>query len=102
MENSVTQSTVGGGCGSTAGEVHGLQVAQQVQGGGDQGGSVGATTGGAGATTGSDNGDAGGARSMFGLGSLAASCNTMNAEHSLTVGNGSACQVAVGWMRGSV
>jgi hypothetical protein len=53
--------SVGGGCGSTAGEVHGLQVAQQVQEVGEQGGSLGAATGGAGATTGSDSGDTVGA-----------------------------------------
>jgi hypothetical protein len=37
--------------GLIAGEVHGLQVAHQVQGGGDQGGSVGATSDLAGATS---------------------------------------------------
>jgi hypothetical protein len=47
IKTGVAESTVGDDCGSTTGEVHGLQVAQQVQGGGNQGGSVGA---------GSDNG----------------------------------------------
>jgi hypothetical protein len=31
----VAEATVGVGCGSTAGEGHGLQAAQQVKGGGD-------------------------------------------------------------------
>jgi hypothetical protein len=51
METGEAASTVRGGCGSTAGEVHGLHV----------GGAVGATTGSAGATTNSDDGEAGGA-----------------------------------------
>jgi hypothetical protein len=63
MENKVTESAVRGGCESIAWEVHGLQV---VQGGGDQGGSVGSTTCLVGATTFSDNGDAGGVGSMAG------------------------------------
>ncbi len=79
MENSVTQSTVGGGCGSTAGEVHGLLAVHQVQGGGDQGGSMGATTG-------SDNGEAGGAEPMSVSGSLAMPRWTQSAGS----GNGSA------------
>jgi hypothetical protein len=70
METGVAKSTVEGDCSLIAGEVHGLQVAQQVHGGGDQGDSVGATTGLAGATTDSDNSDAGEAGSM--AGSLAA------------------------------
>jgi hypothetical protein len=56
-------STVGCGCGSTAGEIHGMQVTQQLGGSGNA--SVGATTG-------SDNGEAGGAGSVKGLSSLAA------------------------------
>ncbi len=52
MEAGVVEATVGGGCGSTAGGVHGLQVAQQVLDGGDQSYSTGAM--------GSDNSDAGG------------------------------------------
>jgi hypothetical protein len=85
METGVAESTVGGGCGSTAREVHGMHVARRVQGGGDQGGSVGATKGLAGATTGSDNGDAGEAGSM--AGSLAASRWTQTTG----LGNGATC-----------
>jgi hypothetical protein len=58
-------------CGSTAGKVHGLQLAQQVQGGGDQGGAVGAAAGSAEAMMGSDNGDVDEAGSMAWSGSLA-------------------------------
>jgi hypothetical protein len=73
----VAKATVGGGCRSTAGEVQGPQVAQQVQGGGDQGGSVGTTTG-------SDNGDASEAGLIAWLGSLSATQST-------GLGNQSAC-----------
>jgi hypothetical protein len=45
METGAAQSTVLGGCVSTARKVYGLQVAQQVQCGGDQGSSAGATKG---------------------------------------------------------
>jgi hypothetical protein len=69
---SETESTVACGYGSATREVQGLQVAQQVQGGDDQGGPVGVTTGLAGATTGVDNSDAGEAGSMAGSWSLAA------------------------------
>jgi hypothetical protein len=72
METGVAEETIGGGCDSTAGEVHGLLVAHQVQGGDDFGGSVGATTCLEGAGTVSDNGHAGEAVPIAGLGSLAA------------------------------
>jgi hypothetical protein len=55
-----------------------MQVAQQVLDGGDQGGSVGATTGSVGVIAGSDNGEANWAGSMSGLGSLAATRWTQN------------------------
>jgi hypothetical protein len=60
------------GCvyGSIAGEVHGLQVGQQVQGGRDQGSAVGAPAGSAEAMTSSDNGDADEAGSGAWSGSL--------------------------------
>jgi hypothetical protein len=45
MDNGVAGLTVEGGGGSTAGEIHRPQVAQQVLDGGNQGGSVEATTG---------------------------------------------------------
>jgi hypothetical protein len=45
METGVAGSTLGGGGVSTAWAVYGLQVAEQVQSSGDQGSSVGATTG---------------------------------------------------------
>jgi hypothetical protein len=44
MEAGVAGSTVGGGGGLTAGEIHGMQLAQQVLDVGDQGGLMGATT----------------------------------------------------------
>jgi hypothetical protein len=87
MEAGVAGSTVGGGGGSTAREIHELQVAQKVQEGDDQGASLVATTGSVGATTGSANGEAGGAGSMSGSGSLAATRRTQNPG----LGNGSAC-----------
>jgi hypothetical protein len=55
-----------------AGEIHGRQIAQQVLDGGDQDGSLGATTGSVEITTDSDNGAASREGSMPGLGSLAA------------------------------
>jgi hypothetical protein len=58
MGTGVSESTRGGGCGATTGEEHGLHVAQQVQGSGDQGGALGVAAGSAGSMTGSDNGDA--------------------------------------------
>jgi hypothetical protein len=73
METGVAGLTVGGGGGSVAGKIHELQVAQQVLDGDDQLG-------------GSDNG-AGGARSMSGSGSLAATRWTQNTGSC----NGSAC-----------
>jgi hypothetical protein len=71
MDTGVSKPTLGGVCGSTAGEVHELQVAQQVQGGGDQGGAVGAPTASAEAITGLENGDADEAGSMACSGWLA-------------------------------
>jgi hypothetical protein len=71
MDTGVAKPTIGDGCGSADGEVYGLQVAQQVQGGGDQGGAVGAVTSSSGAITASDNGDANEAGSMAWSGSLA-------------------------------
>jgi hypothetical protein len=87
METGVAGSTVGGGSGSTVGEIHGLQEAQQVLDGEDQGGSLGARTGSVGATTGSANGEAGGAGSISASGSLAATRRTQNP----VLGNGSVC-----------
>jgi hypothetical protein len=71
MDTGVSKSISGGGCGATTGEVHGLHVTQQEQGGGDQGGPVGAVAGSARAMTGSDNGDANETGSMAWSGSLA-------------------------------
>jgi hypothetical protein len=67
--------------------VHGLHVAQQVQGGDDQHGAVGASAGSAGAMTGADNGDADEAGSMAWSGSL---CVTRWTQ-STALGNGLAC-----------
>jgi hypothetical protein len=69
MKTSVAESTAGGGCELIAGELHRLQVAQQVQGGGDKGDVAGAGAGSAEATTGFDSGKAG------------ACFNAMNTEH---------------------
>jgi hypothetical protein len=60
----VSKPTLGGVCGSTAGEGKGLQVAQRVQGGGDRGGTLGAAAGSAEAITASGNVDADEAESM--------------------------------------
>jgi hypothetical protein len=99
IETSVAESSRGGSCGSKAGELHGLQVAQQVQCGGDQGGSVGVTTGLAGGTTGSDNGDTGEAASMAGSGSLAAAAERGNSRAHPDLVIERTQIVVVGWNR---
>jgi hypothetical protein len=73
MNNRVSKPTVGVLCGSTVGELHGLPVAQQVKGGGDQDGL-------AEAMMGSDNCDCRRGR-IDGLVGIAC-CNVMDAEHS--------------------
>jgi hypothetical protein len=55
MVTGVAGSIVGGGVGSTSGEIHGMQVAQHLNGSGDDSVEV---------STGSDSGEAGGAGSM--------------------------------------
>jgi hypothetical protein len=87
MDTGVAKPTWGGFCGSTTGEVHGLYVAQQVQGAGDQGDAVGAPAGSAEAVTSSDNGDADEVGSVAWLGSLAVTRWTP----STGLGNGWAC-----------
>jgi hypothetical protein len=71
MDTGLFKSAWGGRGGATTGEVHGPRVAQQVQGGSDQGGTMGAVAGSAGAMTASDNGDDDEAGSMAWSGSLA-------------------------------
>jgi hypothetical protein len=87
MDTGVAKPTLGGGCGAIAGEVHWLQLEQQVQGGGEQGGAVGAVASSTSAITGSDNGDADEARSMAWSGSLAVTRWTQ----STGLSNGLAC-----------
>jgi hypothetical protein len=87
MDTEGCKPTLAGVCGSTSGEVHGLQVAQEVQGGGDQGGAVGAAAGSAEEMTGFDNGDADEAGSMAWSGSLAVT----RWMQSTGLGNGLAC-----------
>jgi hypothetical protein len=70
MGTAVSKPTLGDVCGSIAGEVHGLQVAQQVQCGGDQGGAVEAAAASVEAITGLDNDDADEGGSMAWSGSL--------------------------------
>jgi hypothetical protein len=87
MDTGVSKPTLGGVCGSTAGEVHGLQVGQQVKGGGDQGGAVRVPAGLGEVMTDSDNGDADEAGSRAWSGSLAVTRWTQ----STGLGNGLAC-----------
>jgi hypothetical protein len=80
MDTEASKPTVEVVCGSTAGEVHGLQVAQQVQGGGDQNGVVGAVAGSAEVITGSFRQLRCRRGRIDGLVGIAC-CNAMDAEH---------------------
>ena len=75
-----------------------LQVAQQVQGGGDQDGAVGAAAGSAEVRTSSDNCDADEAGSMAWSGLLAVTRWTQTTS----LDNGLACLAAVGRIRESL